>query len=150
MQRSITHQNALGSFILFILFLLYESISSIYLFLPPLFTILFLLYANAIKSENLFSLFLILVLILAYEANKGYMALSVVIYFTLMHLLIMPKLEQNISCSICLKLFYVLFTYLGFYLFLFFLSTIFLIDVTPFSYYIIYYIVVEFILVSFL
>jgi hypothetical protein len=150
MQRSITHKEPLSKIAYIFIFAIYESLSTIYLFLPPLFGVLFFLFHDAIKKED--SLFLIFVAIcmVLFEANKGYTAFSTILYFVLAHKFIMPRIIQNFNCSSCIKISYVFFAYTGYYLFSMILSSIFLTSLPEFNYYIIYYIVIEFFIVSIL
>ena len=150
MQRSLTNKKPLESILYIILYVLYESLSSIYLFLPPLFAVLFVLFVNAMKSEDTVSLFLIAFCLIIFEADRGYMLFSSIIYFTLIYKFLIPKITQNFSCLSCIRLSYVLFAYLGFFLFSTFLSSIFLIPTPSINYYIVFYIVIEFFLVSLL
>jgi hypothetical protein len=150
MQRSISHQKPLVPFFYVVLFVLYSSLSSIYLFLPPLLAVLFVLYSNALKREDFLLLIIISFCLLIYEANKGYLLFSTIIYFSLAYKFIMPKITQNISCKSCIKLAYVLVTYLGYYLFLALIAKVFLLPLPNIDYYIVYYIVIEFFLVSLL
>ncbi len=150
MQRSILNKNPLVNLTYLLLFVVYESFSSIYLFLPPLFAVLFILFSKSVKEKDTFTLFFIGFLLLIFEADKGYIAFSSVIYFMLIYKIIIHKLVQNFKCVSCLKLFYVLLAYIGFYIFSLFLSTIFLVEIPQFNYYIIYYIIIEFFIVSIL
>jgi len=150
MQRSITHQKPIVPFIYVVLFILYGSLSSIYIFLPPLFAVLFVLYANAFEREDFVFLMIVSFCLVLYEANKGYVLFSSIIYFTLAYRFIMPKITQNFSCKSCIKISYVLIAYLGYYLFLVLIAKIFLLPIPDISYYIVYYIVTEFFLVSLL
>ncbi len=150
MQRSISHQKPLVPFFYVVLFVLYSSLSSIYLFLPPLLAVLFVIYSNALKREDFLLLMIISFCLLIYEANKGYLLFSTIIYFSLAYKFIMPKIIQNVSCKSCIKLAYVLVAYLGYYLFLALIAKIFLLPLPNIDYYIVYYIVIEFFLVSLL
>jgi len=148
MQRSITYKNPIIAILFFFIFILYESLSSIYLFLPPMLAVLLLQFIRSIQNRDVVLLFFILLSLLVYEADKGYHAFSIIIYFFLLYRYILPTLTQSISCTICIKFLYVLLAYIGLYLFTYLLSTIFLISAPSFNYYMIYYIVIEFILVS--
>ncbi|RLA75818.1 MAG: hypothetical protein DRG78_20240 [Epsilonproteobacteria bacterium] len=150
MQRSITNQKSLSYFIYIILFIIYESLSSIYLFLPPLLSILFILFLKNLKYDNSFFILMIAFCLLIFEAEKGYLIFSSIIYFLFLYKFIIPRLNQNISCAICLKFSYVLLVYIGFYMFSLLLSNIFLLPVPSINYYIVYYIVIEFFIVSIL
>ena len=63
---------------------------------------------------------------------------------------ILPKIVQNFSCNICVKVSYLLLSYIGYFLFLTLISSIFLLPAPELNYYIVYYIVIEFFLVSLL
>ncbi len=150
MQRNISDKKTLKQIGYLFAFILYESLSSIYLFLPPLFSVLFFLYVSALKQHKNFTLFLIILALLFFEADKGYTAFSSILYFTLIAKFVMPKVVQNFGCSGCIRFSYVFFAYIGFYFVSLFLANIFMAQPPEFSYYIIYYIVVEFFFVSLL
>ncbi len=150
MQRSISNQNPLTPFIYVILFIAYGSLSTIYLFLPPLFAVLFVLFIKALKREDSVSIFLISFCLVIYESQMGFPLFSSIIYFGLIYKFVIPKLKKNFSCASCIKVSYVLLAYVGFYLFLSLLSNIFLLPMPAINYYIIYYIVIEFFIVSIL
>jgi hypothetical protein len=132
------------------LFVLYESLSSIYLFLPPLLGVLFFLFIQAFRKEDLLSIVLIVFSILVYESEKGYLLFSAIIYFAIILKYVLPKIEQNLNCKVCTKISIVILAYVGFYLFTSILSTIFLLPMPSINYYILYYIVIEFLIVSIL
>ena len=150
MQRSISNQNSLAPFVYVILFIAYESLSSIYLFLPPLFAVLFVLFVNALKKEDTLSIFLTAFCLVVFESQMGYPLFSSIIYLGLVYKFVIPKLKKNFGCASCIKASHVLLAYVGFYLFLSILSNIFLLPMPSINYYIIYYIVIEFFLVSIL
>ena len=150
MQRSISDQKSLNLLIYIGLFTLYSSLSSIYLFLPPLLSILFVLFTQALDRKDTAYIISVSLMLTIFEANFGYMLFSTIIYFYIIHRFIMPRVTQNFSCSICIKISYVLFAYLGYFLFLSLISNIFLLEVPSINYYIVYYIVIEFFLVAIL
>ena len=150
MQRSISNQNSLSPFFYVALFVLYEGLSSIYLFLPPLLGVLFFLFIRAFKKEDLLSIILVVFSILVFESENGYLLFSTVIFFALTLKFILPKIEQNFNCSVCVKVSIVLLAYIGFYFFSSILASIFLLPMPSIDYYVIYYIVIEFLIVSIL
>ena len=150
MQRSISHQKPLVPFLYIALFAIYGSLSSVYLFLPPLLAVLYVLFSSALKRDDLLMLVLVSFCLLLFESNKGYILFSTIIYFGIVHKFIMPKITQSFSCSSCIKISYVLLAYLGYYIYLVLVSTIFLLPVPEINFYIIYYIIIEFFLVSLL
>jgi hypothetical protein len=129
---------------------LYEGLSSIYLFLPPLLGVLFFLFIRAFKKEDLLSIILVVFSILVFESENGYLLFSTVIFFALTLKFILPKIEQNFNCSVCVKVSIVLLAYIGFYFFSSILASIFLLPMPSIDYYVIYYIVIEFLIVSIL
>ncbi len=151
MQRSIPHKKSLtDSFVYIILFIVYESLSSIYLFLPPLFGVLFVLLVNALnKNDNVTFLFVSFCLLI-FEVDKGYAIFSSIVYLLFVYKFILPRIIQNFSCYSCIKISYVVLAYIGFYLFNLLLANIFLLPIPDISYYIVYYIVIEFFIVSIL
>ncbi|QFR49277.1 hypothetical protein FJR48_05860 [Sulfurimonas lithotrophica] len=148
MQRSISHKKSLAPFIYVVLFVLYEGLSSIYLFLPPLLGVLFFLFIQAFRKEDLLAIILVVFSILVFESEKGYLLFTTVIYFALTLKLILPKIEQNFNCKVCVNISIVLLAYIGFYFFTSVLSSIFLLPMPAINYYVIYYIVIEFLIVS--
>ncbi len=148
MQRNITNQRVVKSFGYVALYVLYSSLSTIYLFLPPLFSVLFILFIRALKSENVLNLLLISFALLVFEANYGDILLSSIFYFYIASKFLLPKIEQSFNCYSCIRITYVMTAYIGYYLFLMLLSKIFLLPAESINYYIVYYIVIEFFLVS--
>jgi hypothetical protein len=88
--------------------------------------------------------------LLVFEANFGYLLFSTLIYFYLVLKFVIPKIEQNFSCEVCIRLSYIFLAYVGYYLFLVLFANIFMLEIPSWSYYIIYYILIEFLIVSFL
>ena len=150
MQRSLINQKPLVLFWYIVFFAIYESLSSIYLFLPPMLGVLYLFFSRALKEENTLYIVLVSFLLILFEAEKGYLIFSTIIFFTIMYKFIMPKLIQNFSCNSCIKLSTVLLAYLGFYVYSIVISNIFLLPIPSIDYYIVYYIVIEFLIVSIL
>jgi hypothetical protein len=141
MQRSISHNKSLAPYLYVVLFIIYESLSSIYLFLPPLFGVLFVLFVNALEKEDTVSILAISFCLLFFEADKGYVLFTSILYFVIVYKFIMPKVIQNVSCYSCVKISYILFAYVGFFIFNAVLAKIFLLHMPTINYYIIYYIV---------
>jgi len=129
-------------------FVAYTALSGIYLFLPPLFAFLYLLFSKALKQEDVVSLFLVAVCLLFFEAQNGYMLFSTIIYFTLMHKYVIPKIKQNFNCDVCINLSIVILVYVGFFLFCSLLSNIFLLPMPSINYYVLYYMAIEFLILS--
>ena len=150
MQRSIPNQKPVTPLLYIIFFVIYSSLSSVYIVLPPLLAVLFVLYSDAIKKDNFLLMMFISFCLVIFEANKGYPIFSSIIYFTLVYKFIIPKIIKNFSCNSCVKISYVLLAYVGYYLFLMIIAKIFLLPQPNFDYYVIYYVIIEFLFVSLL
>ena len=150
MQRSITYPFYIKATTLFLLYLVYESISTIYLLLPPLFGVLFFYFIRSLNKQDTSLLLLIVLLSLVYEADKGYLFLSSLVYFSFVYKFILPKLEQVIECKRCLHLIYMVLAYIGFWLFSLLLQQIFWLELATLDWYVIWYILFEFLLVGLL
>ncbi len=150
MQRSITYPFYLKAITLFLLYLLYESLSTIYLFLPPLFGVLFFYFIRSLDKQDISLLFLVVALLLIYEADKGYLFLSSLVYFSFLYKFILPKLEQVIECRRCLHLIYIILAYIGYWLFSLLLQQVFWLELATIDWYIVWYILFEFLLVGLL
>ena len=148
MQRSISHQNSIAPFIYVALYLVYSALSGVYLFLPPLLSVLFLFFTRALKREESIVLFLVSFCLVIFEAQNNFMLFSTIIYFLIIYRYLLPKLYMNFSCLSCIRISTVLLAYLGFFVFNSLLSYIFLLPEPSINYYIIYYIVIEFFIVS--
>jgi len=150
MQRSITYQKPLNLFLYIVFFVLYSSLSSIYPYLPPMFAVLFLFFVRALKAKDPVYIAIISFCLVVFEANNGYTTFSSILYFYMIYKFFLPKISQNFSCYSCQKISYLLLAYLGYFLFLLLWSSIFLLPAPEINYYIVYYIVIEFLLVSLL
>ena len=150
MQRSITYKNPVKVLFYIVLFLLYSSLATIYIYLPPLLGILFFLLSKSIRNDDMILALIISFCLVVFEVNNGYLLFSSIIYLTLADRFAIPKIIQNFSCASCVKVSYILLSYIGYYLFLLLASKIFILDTPSFNYYIVYYIVIEFLFVSLL
>ncbi len=150
MQRSITHQNSVELIAYIVIFVLYSSLSSIHSYLTPMLAVLFVLFTKSLARNDYSSILILSFCLVIFESNHGYMLFSSIIYFYFIYKFIMPKINQNFSCPWCIKLSNVLIAYIGYFLFLSLMSSIFLLSSPEFNYYIVYYIVIEFLLVSIL
>lgn len=150
MQRSLSYKNPLAIYLYGVLFLLYTALSGIYLFLPPLLTVLYFYFSKSLKKEDSITLFLVIFCLLLFESENSYVLFSTIIYFSILHKYIIPKIVKSSSCTACINFMIVVFVYIGFFLFYSFLSNIFLFPLPSINYYVIYYIVIEFLILSIL
>ncbi len=150
MQRSISNQRTLTPFVYAIIFMVYIGLSSIYLFLPPLLSVLYILFSKYLKEDDTLNLAIVSFCLIIFEAEKSYLLFSSIIYFILIYRFFIPKLKQSIGCKSCVKFITVIIVYVGFYMFSMLLSNVFLFPLPNIDYYVIYYIIIEFFIVSIL
>jgi len=130
--------------------MVYEALSSIYLLLPPLLGVLFFLFIRSLKKDRLEQLLLISVMLIIFEAEKGYLFASTLFYFTFLYHLVLPKLSHYVHCETCMKFIYILLAYIGYWLFAYIIHQMFWIEMPEMDWYVISYILIEFIIVSLL
>jgi hypothetical protein len=145
MQRNFTHQNRIDGLLYLFVFVIYESMSGTYLLLPPLFSILLLLFANTLKRKDTFGLVLVGIALLFFEAQKNYTAFSSVVYALLLYKLVITRLTSFTKCESCIKAVIVGLSYPGFFIFSWFLSQVFILPLPDIDYYVAYYMVFEFV-----
>ena len=147
MQRSFTYKKILTGFLLVFIFMIYQSLSSIYLLLPPMLGVLFFYFIRALEKEDLPKLILIILLLLVFEADKDFLLFSTLVYFTFIYRFVIPRLKIMISCDICLKVLLLLLAYLGFVFFSYVLAQVLWVETPSLHWHIFYYILIEFFLV---
>ena len=147
MQRNSAYQNGLLGTAYLIAYTGYVGLSSIYLFLPPLFGLLFVHFIHALDKERFGYLMLVSAMLVLYEIEKGHLILSSLVFFALLYHFVVPKLRQFIDCEWCLRLIYVIGAYIGFWLFSLLISKIFWMSAPAVDWHVLIYIAVEFLLV---
>ncbi len=150
MQRSLSHQNIIKAATLFILFGIYTAISSIYVIMPPLLAILFFYFIKLFDKNDLSSFLYILAYLIVYEASYGYLTLSLLLYFLLLYYLLVPTLQKILKCKACIHFLHVLFVYVGFWLYSVVLNTIFWLPLPSIDGLFIFYIFIEFLVITLL
>jgi hypothetical protein len=150
MQRNRTYQNALNRFTGAVFFVIYEALAMHYLLLPPLFGVLFFLYISALDRSDSTAFVVVLGMLLVAETAKGYLMLSTVVFYTLSYLFVLPKLRSLVSCRLCLNFLIVAYAYLGYWLFIYFVSQMFALPAPQIDFRVIFYILIEFFVVGLL
>ncbi|MBU1884388.1 hypothetical protein KKB80_09050, partial [bacterium] len=82
-----------------------------------------------------------------FEAQKDYILFSSIVYFTFIYRFLVLKLNKYIQCINCIKFLLVLIAYIGYYLFALVLAQMFLLNPPDLNLYVIYYIIVEFVII---
>lgn len=148
MQRSISYQNVVKQLLVVVLFVFYISLSSIYLLIPPLLAILFYSYHKALIKQDLFGLIIVSIMLLIFEAEKGFWFGSTILFFTFLSLYLLPKLEQIIQCRLCMKAIIVGLAYPGYWVFMSIVNGIFLLIPPQMEWHTMLYMVIEFMVIA--
>ena len=148
MQRSITYKTTVSDLLWVAVFAIYIALSSIYLFLPPMLALLGYLYFRALHRNDLFSLVIASIMLLMLEAEKGFWFGSTLVFFTLLSHYMMPKLEQTMQCTVCIKGIFVLSSYIGFSLYLGIVNSILLLPLPSLDWHVLFYMAIEFALIA--
>jgi len=147
MQRSLTNKKILTGLGLSLGFALYQSLSSIYLLLPPMLGVLFFYFVDALQKEDLPKLLLVILLLLVFEAEKDFLLFSSLVYFTFVYRFVIPRLRIMTNCRVCLKVIFLFLAYPGFILFSYVLSQVLWVEAPSMDWHIFYYMFIEFFLV---
>lgn len=147
MQRSFSYQNTLSQLLLVGAFAVYVSLSTLYLFLPPLLAVLFVAFYKALNRHDLFGLLIVIAMMLILEAEKGFLFGSTVIFFSVVSRMLIPKIEQVVQCRPCMGAFFVALAYPGYWLFIWMTNQIFLLELPAMDWHIFLYMVIEFLVV---
>ncbi len=148
MQRSIPYQNVITDILWIPLFIGYSALSSIYPILPPMLAVLSFLFYRALQRYDLFGLIIISILLLVLEAEKGFWFGSTILFFSLVSRYGIPKLEVVMRCPLCIKGFFVLSSYLGFWFFMTLVNTILLLPLPQIDWHFLLYMAIEFALIA--
>ena len=148
MQRSFSYQNVISRLFLVAFFVVYISLSSIYLLVPPLLAILFFLYYDALTKHDLFGLVIISLMLLVFEAEKGFWFGSTIVFFTVLSHYLLPKIEQMIQCKICMAAIFVVLAYPGYWMFMWFVNQLLLLSVPAIDWHTGLYMIIEFLVVA--
>ncbi|WP_345971473.1 MULTISPECIES: hypothetical protein [Sulfurimonas] len=150
MQRNRADQNPLIWLFFALLFVPYEALSMHYLYLPPMFGVLFFLYIRALDTHSSFAFFLILILLVIAETAKGYLLLSTLFFYTVSYFLILPRIKSIVSCHLCLNAIIVVLAYVGYWAFTALFANMFALPLPQLDFKVIFYMMIEFFLVGLL
>lgn len=148
MQRSITNKNPLRAIGYLVLFIIYTALSGVYIMLPPLLGVLYFLFSKTLHSKDTMGFVLVLIALVFLEAKSSYLIFSTIIYFGILYRYVMPKVKQSLNCNFCVNILLVIFAYVGFFLFLSIVANIFVLEEPCISYNIIYFMMIEFMILS--
>lgn len=117
MRRNSSYKESLKALALLALIVSYGALTDILYYLPPLLGVAFVLFCRFLERGQPHYIVPIFVFLLFFEATKGFLWLSSIIFFVLSYYLVALKVRQWVRCQKCLIPFLVLYAYFGFYLF---------------------------------
>ncbi len=117
MQRNSFYKTNIKYISIFLLLVIYESLTSIYLFLTPLFGVVFYYMLKHIYDEKyLFRVVLAFLYILIFEIDKGFIPLSFILFFAIYYYFVQYKIEKFFTNEIYTKFFHIFNAYIGYYM----------------------------------
>lgn len=149
MQRSFSYKEVVSAAIALILLTIYESISSIFYLLPPLLGVALYMFVDFLEKGEYFRVGVIALFLLILEADKGFIFGTTIVFFLLVYFFLLPFINKLIGSLVFYKLILVSVAYIGYMLFLVFIEYILRMPLFDFSYILLYYIVLEALLVVF-
>jgi len=150
MQRNLAYKTNLAKFWLLLLFLVFENLNSINYAVPPLFGLSFILFYYAAQNERYDMFIPLSIYLVLFEADKGFILFSSIVFFLLIYKFVIYRIRIVIHCEYCLEIIYIALAYVGYWVFSLILHQIFWLDFIVFDWHIVYYIIIESLLVWFL
>jgi len=147
MQRSFPYQKTVNLLAWTAFFSVYISLSSIYLFLPPMLAVLYYAYYRSYIRQDLPFIIAIIAMLLVYEAEKGFWFGSSILCIGFISHYIMPRIEQVTRCENCIKAFFVSFAYILYWLFIWLFNHVFLLEIPSLDWHVILYMLIEYLLI---
>lgn len=143
MRRDSTYQNFIKAGCLQIFLLIYNILSSMYLFLPPLFSVLFLYFVLLFRTQRYYSLISFVVVMMVFEVSKGFYPGILLVTYSLVYMFLFPNIVKifdnfNVFDIFYAPAIYILYFVLNFFVLLFYSS-----DIDIWSPMIFYYIFIE-------
>lgn len=145
-QRDSAYKKTLKTTIALLLIVIYGALTDMLPYLPPLLGIAFARFCRLMDREEVHYLLPLAVFLVFFEANKDFLLGSSLVFFFASYHWLMPRVKLFFGCQKCLAPLMVVYTYLGFYLFSFFVGAIFGVQTPSLTLPIFYFIIVESIL----
>ncbi|WP_147288589.1 hypothetical protein [Helicobacter brantae] len=121
MQRNRIVKKNLGYFLVFIALAIYCFLGDIFVFLPPLLGVMFVLFSHSIVQRKTANLILIFAYLLWIECDRGLALGTLIVFYTLYYILVFNPIEFWIRKK--MNFLYVALVYLGFFILLGFVGS---------------------------
>lgn len=115
-QRNRITQKNLGYFLVIFLLGIYGFLGDIFVFLPPLLGIMFILFARSMQERKISNLFFIFIFLLWIECDKGLALGALTLFFVFSYFVLFLPMEFLFTKNS--NFIYILLVYLGIFLFL--------------------------------
>ena len=117
LQRDSSYKRAVTKIAAAIGLIFYESLTSVYPFLPSFFGLFFCYLLFFVNSKvRFYEVIYIFFYLFIYEIDKGFYLFSFDIFFIIYYNFVANEIRKYIYCKWCLAAFYVISGYLGYYL----------------------------------
>ncbi|MDR3347024.1 MAG: hypothetical protein LBN32_00260 [Helicobacteraceae bacterium] len=144
MQRiSADTRTLIADFLWLIPLIIYESLGTVYYFLPPLFGFFAAVLALNKRSRHLL---VVLIYLLFFEADHGFFIASSWLFLLLFFRFFVPLMEDNIISKTLIVIFSVAGCYIGYFIFVSLIYFIFGMPAIEWNFLVLYYIAIETIL----
>lgn len=151
MQRNITYNQFIKTSFFFILAVVYLGFSNIFLWLPPLLGLTFLLFVYSLEHERFDYLIFIFLYLLVFELEKGFLLFSSSIFFIFMYKFFLPKIRIAFDSRVLINYLCLVATYAFFILYAYILNQVLWLEASAlFDWHFIYYILIEALIISLL
>ncbi len=144
MQRNSFYKTNIKYLLFFLFCVIYESLSSIYIYLTPLFGVAFYyLLINIKDQKKYFQIFLVFLYILIFEVDKGFIPLSFIVFFLFYYFFLFERIEHFLNKKISKIFFHTINIYIGYYLINLFLDYLFGYNIPNINFLYLLYIIVD-------
>ncbi len=149
MRRNRTDKKNLRILFLVLGVIVYVSISDIYYFLPPLFGVAYVLAQEKFESNDTSALYWFLPFFVFFETNKELPFLSTILFMAFSFKIVLPKFRKFFGYSKVFIPLFIAYAYFGYFVFLNLMGLLFDYDMPKFSWFIVFYVGVEMVLIWF-
>ena len=143
MRRDSTYQNFVKASLFQGFLFVYNIFSSLYLFLPPLFGVLFLYFILLFRKERYYSLYFFIVLMCVFEVSKGFYPGILFVSYALVYIFLFPNIMKIFDNFNIFDIFYPPIIYILYFMLNFFVLLFYNDDVDIWNSMIVYYVFVE-------
>ncbi|MCX2717224.1 hypothetical protein OQH61_05680 [Helicobacter sp. MIT 21-1697] len=150
MRRNSTHKQTLIAFVLFVGLYIYESLASMWIWLPPFIGVCFILFLRFDKEDNVYGFLAILWGVALIEAQNNLPLGMVFGLFLFLSWFVVSRIQIILSTLRTARIVYVILTYVSFYIMLSLFDAFMGSAITPSIWIVFYYISIEILIVIFL